>query len=247
MGRLKMKRWQYRPTSFKVGFCGVLLATVLCCMGLVAPAWQTSGGLWVYSMTSVTRPSRYSAIDLPVPELKGNCQAVCFNPSIPIKRVVSPVDWFQAVRVLELLCVVLLVISITVETFQDACARRPNSSDNSAAELLAIFAGISGLVGVVVFTVKVSDYPEGLGPYGPTRVQLFWAWYLQTAGSLLALLSACLMGWSRAAHRRNTARNMQVAAFWKTAPVSVNPYFVSRSVPSVRIVSTLPKQGDSEV
>lgn len=214
MGRLSLKRWQYRSALFKAGFCGVLLAAVLCCVGLLAPAWQNTGGLWIYS-----------TLTEPVPA------------------------WFQAVRVLEVLCVALILVSIATETIQDACVRGTPATDNAAVELTAAIAGVCGLAGVVVFAVAVHQYPAGQGPYGPCRVSLFWAWGLLAVGALLAVFSAALVSRSRRTHRQNTARHMQVAMFRKTAHVSLNPYFVCRSVPPVKILTpTFPAEhSDSHV
>ena len=65
-------------------------------------------------------------------------------------------------------------------------------------------------------------------------------------GSLLLLPSALALAYSRATNRGRSERRMQVVAFRRTAPVGLNPYFLSRCVPAVRIASVTPVQPDSQ-
>ena len=101
-------------------------------------------------------------------------------------------------------------------------------------------AGVSGLSGVAVFAAKAYSYPPGQGPFGPCSKTLFWAWGLQALGSLLLLASATAMAHSRAKNRGRSERRMRAVAFRKTAPVGLNPYFVSRceAPAGVRIATT---------
>ena len=107
-------------------------------------------------------------------------------------------------------------------------------------------AGVSGLGGVLLFAVQAHSYGPGDGPFGPCRSALFWAWGLQAVGSLLLLPSALALAYSRAANRGRSERRMQVVAFRRTAPVGLNPYFLSRCVPAVRIAPVTPVQPDSQ-
>lgn len=107
-------------------------------------------------------------------------------------------------------------------------------------------AGLVGLAGVVLFATEVMTYPPGLGPYRSCRIPLFWAWGLQAAGSLLALLSAAAMGCSREKNSRIVAAMTKLMVIrHKMASEGVGSYHDLDM--AVRVTPVVPNQWDSHV
>lgn len=54
-------RWTLRQTAFKIGFGVLLLAIVLSVIAFIAPAWQNTGGLWIYRSLESPTPGTSSS------------------------------------------------------------------------------------------------------------------------------------------------------------------------------------------
>ncbi|XP_076458243.1 uncharacterized protein LOC143291976 [Babylonia areolata] len=127
----------------------------------------------------------------------------------PCQDVKTGPAWFHAARSMEVLALICFILSVAVELYQDVF-KSPPPKDNKAVEILGVAAGVAGLIGVIVFASKVSrDWVYG---YFYIDVQgLSWGLVLTASGSVLGLLSAVLMGFSRVRHAEQTLQALAMA------------------------------------
>ncbi|XP_076459410.1 uncharacterized protein LOC143292752 [Babylonia areolata] len=196
-----VRRIRFRHIFFKVGLAALVVAMILFIVGFSAPRWgiaPTDFGLWE------------------------KCSGSCYN------FVGSGPAWLDAVRSMEVLALVCFILSVAVELYQDVF-KSPPPKDNKAVEILGVAAGVFGLIGVAIFGAKV-DGSKQVQFYYPTygyteyyvTVRLGWAFGLAAAGSILGLLGAVLIGFSRVQHAGQTQQALaNLGVTTGTAPPSI--------------------------
>ncbi|KAK7112933.1 uncharacterized protein [Littorina saxatilis] len=183
--------WSERHVLHKQGVIGVTLATLLFVIGYSVPAWTTSQlGLWMW------------------------CSAdVCST------NVVSHNDtWMHVVRGLECLALLAFIVCILVEVMQDFYLTVPPSRRNKTVEILAFLAGFLGIAGAVIFAIQKSEDVIFNTPTPQTpphlhedhNSKLQWGFALVVTASIIAILSAVAIGYSRCKHDQPTATKISL-------------------------------------
>lgn len=188
-----MSAFSSRSGAYKGGVFLLFLAVVVYIVGFVVPFWagfSVSGGgatasahegIWMLcSQASAFGSSATS------------CGTFGFNLA----------GWFHAVRALEGAAVFLLVIGCIV-TFATNCCKAVPAPRSRTLEVMALFGGVCGLVGVIVYgTMRLDNsiYPKGelLDDATDLALRLLyaieWGLYLTGIGSGLAIIAAVIIG-----------------------------------------------------
>ncbi|XP_025094305.1 uncharacterized protein LOC112564007 [Pomacea canaliculata] len=94
-----------------------------------------------------------------------------------------------AVRVLYCVTITGIILSLALEAYQDFC-KVPPPAENKAVEIVSFIAGLSGIVGTVIFSLLF-----------PGNENLGWAFGLSATSSTLTTVSSLLIAGSRVFHK----------------------------------------------
>lgn len=188
-------RFVHRHVFFQVGWIFMLVAAIIFTIGFSAPAWKDRMGLWMNCTSD-------------------NCVSNVNN--------MGP-DWFDAVRAMECLALICFIFAIAVEIRQDFVV--PPTMENVAVEAFTGFAGMFGIIGIIIFGAKSPNVTapildaSGMN-IASTTSYLQWGFGLTAGGSSLAVVCALLMAWFRCSHKEHTDAAVVSAGYPVHAPCS---------------------------
>ncbi|XP_076459792.1 uncharacterized protein LOC143292955 [Babylonia areolata] len=165
-----MKRWGLRHRGFRVGFIGVVVCSIFYVVGFAAPAWKNTMGLWMSCSSS---------------------HKMCVTHSSHTSSMI-PAAWFEAVRALECLSLISILLCVAAEVYMDFLSNP--SPDRRLVELLALIGGTCGLMGCIIFAVYT---PLPSGRMAHYEVYLSWGFGLATASSCFLIAFSSVIAYFR--------------------------------------------------
>ncbi|KAL8592703.1 hypothetical protein ACOMHN_037643 [Nucella lapillus] len=163
-----MKRWGLRHRGFRVGFIGLAVCSVFFVIGFAAPAWKNTTGLWMSC---------------------SHTHKLCVTHIH--SSMIFPA-WFDAVRALECLTLICILLCLASEVYMDFVSQP--SPDRRLVELFALVGGTCGLIGSIIFAVYTPLSGSRSSYY---EVYLSWGFGLATASSCFLVAFASIIAYFR--------------------------------------------------